>query len=247
MGLLESSPHLQMVLIDLKGGLEMIDFKNAPNVIIIKDMPEAVKYLRSIQLEMKRRFDYLQKKGRKKIDPAKDKLDRIVVGIDEASVLYMQRKNRDREYELSIEARAITDEIAKLSRAAAIHLIFATQKVTSEVIPTSIQDNISARMCFKVNSVPGSSLVVGDKEAMDLPKIPGRGIWLLGTERESIQAPFIEEKEIKARCESIKEEFQLETRKMLSPKIGLKQYENTVKKREKLSLNFQKDEKLTNE
>lgn len=36
LGILESTPHLQMYCIDLKGGLEMVDFSTAPNVRVVK-------------------------------------------------------------------------------------------------------------------------------------------------------------------------------------------------------------------
>src|SRR3989338_7854487 len=83
LGLLESSPHLQMYLIDLKGGLEMIDFVEAPNVKVIKSMDHAVHLLGLIEKEMKNRFSYLENSNRKQIIPEEDKKDRIVVAVDE--------------------------------------------------------------------------------------------------------------------------------------------------------------------
>lgn len=121
LGLLSSSPHIQIYLIDLKGGLEMVDFKDAPNVRVIKTMVEAVAVLRKIKAEMRSRFAFLEEKGLKEINPGRDKKDRIIVAVDEASVLYMHRSKNDREATLAAHAREITDDIAKLSRAAAIH------------------------------------------------------------------------------------------------------------------------------
>jgi hypothetical protein len=128
-GLLQSSPHLQMYLIDLKGGLEMVDFKDAPNVCVIKSMKEAVYILRKVRLEMQSRFRFLEQNNLKSVDPERDKKDRIVVAVDEASVLYMKRDKEDEEHGYATECRKITDDLSKLSRAAAIHLILATQKV----------------------------------------------------------------------------------------------------------------------
>ena len=203
LGLLESSPHLQMYLIDLKGGLEMIDFAKAPNVQVVKAMDQAVYVLQLVEKEMKDRFAYLERSQRKQIVPEEDKKDRIVVGVDEASVLYMSRNRHDPDYQASIEARRLADSISKLSRAAAIHLLLATQKLDRQVIPTSVSENISGRMAFRANSLQGSLIVLGTKEASELPEIPGRAIWNFGTQKVTIQSPYVDEKSIEMRCAAI--------------------------------------------
>ncbi len=220
LGLLESSPHLQMYLLDLKGGLEMIDFVKAPNVKVLKTMESAVEILQLVEREMKSRFAYLEKAGRKQIVPEEDKMDRIVVAVDEASVLYMNRSKHDPDYEGSIEARRLADSISKLSRAASIHLLLATQKLDRQVIPTSVSENISGRMAFRANSLQGSLIVLGTKDAMDLPEIPGRAIWSFGTQKVIIQAPYIDEKTIKARCLEIAGLFERGKRKCFGTLLG---------------------------
>ena len=220
MGLLESTPHIQMYLVDLKGGLEMIDFVGAPNVKVVKTLNDTLVLFRQVEKEMKNRFAYLEKSGRKQIIPAKDKKDRIVVAVDEASVLYTSRGPHDPDKENALEARNLADSIAKLSRAASIHLLLATQKLEDRVIPTSVTENISGRMVFRVNSFQGSNQVIGSKEAMMLPEIPGRGIWSFGTRRMTIQAPFIGEQEIKKRCLKIAEDFKDKSRDCFSLMIG---------------------------
>jgi hypothetical protein len=219
LGLLQSSTHLQMYLIDLKNGLEFSDFKSAPNVLVYKEVNEAVTVLKEVREEMRRRFEYMEEKGIKKIVPGRDKFDRIVIAIDEASVIYSIKKT-DPDYKQKLLARDITDDLAKLSRAAAINLIFATQKIVKEVIPTNIQENISARMAFKANTLQGSLIVVGNKDAAELPAIQGRGIWNFGAEREVIQAPYISSEVIKDYCTGLKEEYHQGHKKMFQKLIG---------------------------
>ncbi len=228
LGLLESSPYLQMYLIDLKGGLEMIDFVGAPNVKVIKTMDQAVHLLSLIEREMKNRFAYLEKSNRKQITPEEDKKDRIVVAVDEASVLYMTRSKHDPDYQASLDARRLADSISKLSRAAAIHLLIATQKLDRQVIPTSVSENISGRMAFRANSLQGSMIVLGSKDACELPEIPGRGIWSYGTRKMIIQSPYAAEEIIKERCEQVATLFKEGKRKMFNPMIG--ETEKTVDK-----------------
>ena len=191
-GLLKSTDHLQMYLIDLKGGLEFRPFMDMPNVRVVKTMEDAVALLKAVKDEMEARFVHLEKMGREKIDPKRDRIDRIIVGIDEASVLYGNVSRESEDYELVVKARHLTEHIAKLARAASIHLILATQKVTKETIDTRIQENISGRMCFKLNTLEGSLRVLGNGKACDLPNIPGRGIWQLGHETREVQAPDVD-------------------------------------------------------
>lgn len=206
----------------------MIDFVGAPNVKVIKTMDQAVHLLSLIEREMKNRFAYLEKSNRKQITPEEDKKDRIVVAVDEASVLYMTRSKHDPDYQASLDARRLADSISKLSRAAAIHLLIATQKLDRQVIPTSVSENISGRMAFRANSLQGSMIVLGSKDACELPEIPGRGIWSYGTRKMIIQSPYAAEEIIKERCEQVATLFKEGKRKMFNPMIG--ETEKTVDK-----------------
>jgi DNA segregation ATPase FtsK/SpoIIIE-like protein len=169
---------------------------------------------------MKSRFDYLEKSNRKQIIPEEDKKDRIVVAVDEASVLYMNRSKHDPDYQGSLDARRLADSISKLSRAAAIHLLIATQKLDRQVIPTSVSENISGRMAFRANSLQGSMIVLGSKDACELPEIPGRGIWSYGTKKMIIQSPYADEKTIKAKCSQVADLFKDGKRKLFNPMLG---------------------------
>lgn len=204
MSLLGSTPKLKMYLIDLKGGLEMTDFKDSERVEIISNVKDAVDVLESVKNEMEDRFEYLKSIQKKTIVPERDNMPRIVLGIDECSVLYMKKNKGSSDYQNKVRAREITDDIAKLSRAAGIHLVLATQKVTKETIDTSIQDNVAAKVCFKMSGNNASVLVLGNKRAEELPQIRGRAIWHYGQDFIQFQAPYIEEKEIIEYCKGDK-------------------------------------------
>ena len=149
LGLLHSSQRLQMYLIDLKGGVEMKEFNRLPNVQVIKTEEEALDALTLIRTEMKRRFALLEKSGNKNIVPERDHLDKIIVGIDEASELYTKVSPQNRKHKLIAQTRELTDELAKLGRAAGIHLIFATQKINKDTMDPKVQENIGGRVCFR--------------------------------------------------------------------------------------------------
>lgn len=230
-GLLKSTPNLHLYIIDLKRGLEAVDFKKAPNVKIVKDIAGAVSLLRNVKREMENRFDYLEKEGFKNIVPSRDKRERIIVAVDESSVLHMKRDRFDPEYKSAMQARALIDSISKLARAAAINIVLATQKIDKETIPTTVQENISGRMAFKANTLQGSLVVLGNKEAQDLPEISGRGIWKFGNRQMIVQAPFIDAKVVQECCQKIQTEFKEGKRQLLTPMIQVDQ-EQTSKMNE---------------
>ena len=206
-GLLESSPHLQMYLIDLKRGVEVKEFGLLPNVRIAKDEDEAVQVLKHIKEEMHRRFVFMEEKGIKKIEPELHKKDLIVVAIDEASVLYGKTSVSKTKSNLVAQARDLTDEIAKLARAASIHLIIATQKAIKESLDTKTLENLPGRMAFKMSTHAGSNTALGNVKAYSLPDIKGRGIWAGGNKFIEVQAPFLSESDLEEKCKILASEF----------------------------------------
>jgi hypothetical protein len=220
-GLLKSSEHIQLYLLDLKRGVDMKPFEELKNVRIAKEMMPAVAVLQSIVDEMERRFVFLEKNGLTEIESKRDKLDRIVVGIDEASVLFTIEKNSKATREMAENARELTDKIAKLGRAAGIHVILATQKVVKETIDTRVQTNINARMCFRVNTIQSSMTVLGNKKAAELPEIKGRGIWSVGSRDVIVQVPKLENEEVIEEVGALQEKFNGKNSPLFQPMLDM--------------------------
>lgn len=205
--LLKYSPHLQVYLIDLKRGIEVKEFAQLPNVRIAKDEAEAVQLLQALKDEMHKRFIFMEKNSLKKIDPKLHKRDLIVVGIDEASVLYGKTTVSKAKSQLVAKARDLTDEIAKLARAAGIHLVIATQKPLKEALDTKTLENLTGRMVFKMSTHAGSNTALGNVKAYALPDIKGRGIWAGGNKYIEIQTPYLSETELDEECKEIAEKM----------------------------------------
>jgi S-DNA-T family DNA segregation ATPase FtsK/SpoIIIE len=215
----KNTDHLQMHLLDLKGGIEMNVFKSLPNVNVVTTMDGALATLERLKEEMDDRFRYLAANGHNKLVPHRDKRDRIIIAVDEASVLYMKRYAQSEDGKLAQKARQVTDEIAKLSRAAGIHLILATQKVTKDTIDTHIRENLSGRISFKANDLEASRTVLGNGMAKELAEIPGRGIFHIGSKFTEFQAPLINDQELKQRVKHVKELFRLEQKEIFQPAL----------------------------
>ncbi|MDO9181361.1 MAG: FtsK/SpoIIIE domain-containing protein [Bacteriovorax sp.] len=222
MSLLKYSSHLQVYLIDLKLGIEVKEFGQIPNVRIAKDEMEAVQLLQAIRDEMHKRFIFMEKIGIKKIDPKLHKRDLIVVGIDEASVLFGKTTVSKAKSELVARARELTDEIAKLARAAGIHLVIATQKPLKESLDTKTLENLTGRMIFQMSTITGSVSALGNKKAYALPEIQGRAIWAGGNKYIEVQTPFLSETQFDEECKELAAKMKEDGLKNFQPMIEYK-------------------------
>jgi S-DNA-T family DNA segregation ATPase FtsK/SpoIIIE len=83
-------------------------------------------------------------------------------------------------------------KIARLGRAAGVHLILATQRPDRHVIDAQIKSNMSSTVCFRINDLGGSLAVLGTKKASELPNVAGRAIFQRGHEEIEVQTPFLE-------------------------------------------------------
>ncbi len=212
LALLKSSPHIQLYLLDMKRGVEVKEFTALPNVRTAADETEATSMLAALVAEMHRRYEILAHSGHKSINPVRDKLDLLVVGIDEAAALFGRGTNAT--------AGNCMGELARLARAAGMHLIVATQKPVKEAISTEILDNLTGRMTFKMISSAASNVALGGNYAQKLPAIKGRAVWCNGSERRQVQAPFVDDELIEAELEVISQEFAAGLRQNFNALLG---------------------------
>ena len=231
-GILESSERVQLYLIDLKRGVEMKAFEKLSNVFIAKENLSAIQCLELVVKEMDLRFVYFEEKGYTEIDVERDKMDRIVVLVDEASELFT-KGNLSKEQKSQAEmARDYADKIAKLGRVAGIHLVLATQKVVKETIDTRVQTNINARMIFRVNTTASSMTVLGNKLAAELPEIPGRGIWSVGSHDLIVQTPKLDNGQVQKKVHVLAAKFSAERNTFFGPMLIEKEEKANVPKEE---------------
>jgi DNA segregation ATPase FtsK/SpoIIIE-like protein len=143
-----------------------------------------------------------------------------VVGIDEASVLYGKTSIKSKSAQVT-KARELTDEIAKLARAAGIHLVIATQKALKESLDTKTLENLTGRMIFKMSTLAGSTTSLGNVRAYHLPDIKGRGIWAGGNKYIEVQTPYLSESELDDECKEIADRMKDQGMKNYQPMIEL--------------------------
>lgn len=182
---------------------------------VVTNPTNAVAILRSLEMEMERRYELLAKAGTrniedyniwiKKVSPEQREesihqrpLEYLVLVIDELADLML------------VAAREVEEPIARLtqmSRAVGIHLIVATQRPSVDVITGVIKANFPARMAFQVASKTDSRTILDMNGA---EKLLGKGDMLFlppgSPEPIRIHAAYISHEEVKRIVEYIRQQ-----------------------------------------
>ncbi len=199
-----SPEELKLVLIDLKT-VEMAPYAGLPHMLFnnpLSDVTEINNALKWIREETMRRFGVFKKlncRNLKEYNAALDKenrLPRIVIIIDEASELMTDPKSGK-----AMDANLCS--LARMARAAGVHLIFATQNPVKEVITNEIQNNLNTKIAFKVGDYNHSMVIFKAKGAETLL---GKGDMYIkkGTDMQRAQCAYIDTKEIEDMVDYIK-------------------------------------------
>lgn len=197
--LYKASPDdVRLIMIDPKR-VELSMYAGIPHLLmdeIICDTDKAIRALNWAIEEMNRRIKFLSEVGFQNIDDYNEscqksgmkKVPRIIIIVDEFADL------------MSTGKKAVEDtvnRIARLARAAGIHLLLATQRPSVDVISGTIKNNFPSRMAFKVTSSFDSKTML---DQIGAEKLLGWGdmlFMLSGQPLERMQGAFISNAEIK--------------------------------------------------
>ena len=177
-----SPEQVRLILVDPKY-VELAPYNGIPHLLIpvINKPRAAIMALKWLVKEMERRYQLLQQLSARNItsfnqkimsrEPMPDsmaaedykKMPYLVVVIDELADLMILAK---KEIEDSIS------RLAAMSRAVGIHLIFATQRPSVDVLTGVIKNNFPARIAFQVASSTDSRTIL-DSNGAD--KLLGKG------------------------------------------------------------------------
>ena len=167
---------------------------------IITDTSKVIRTLQSLCVEMDARYELLKDAGERNIkdynrkftsrqlNPEKGHkfMPYIVVVIDEYGDLIM---TAGKEIELPIAC------IAQKARAVGIHMIIATKRPTTNIIPGTIKANFPARIAFKVSQGIDSKTIL---DRMGAQQLIGRGdmLYLQGNDPIRVQCAFVDTPEV---------------------------------------------------
>lgn len=106
-------------------------------------------------------------------------LPRLIFACDEVAEVLDSRglEKADRDFRKKIENRLAT--LARLGRAFGIHLILATQRPDTNVIPGQIRSNMDFRVCGRADSILSGIILDNTSAAEQIPK-DARGRFITG-------------------------------------------------------------------
>lgn len=146
---------------------------------VITQTENAIVALRSLEMEMERRYDLLSEASVRNIDQYNRRvnqgkidneyLPKMVIIIDELADLMMTSAK---------EIEGPIARLAQMARAVGMHMIIATQRPSVDVITGVIKANFPARIAFKVTSKVDSRTILDNNGAENLL---GRGDMLITT------------------------------------------------------------------
>lgn len=184
--LVKNSPNtMQMLLIDPKRVEFKFFYKNNPCLFcpVVTEPEEALQRLEEASNEMMRRYDVMEKEGKRFWTGKK-----LYIVIDEIADLVSTGGKR---------LEKVIEKIARLGRGAAVNLIVATQHPTAKVLSRQITTNLDTRICLRVNDASASRLILGESGG---EKLKGRGDSIIRYygETRRFQGAYIDDSRLEA-------------------------------------------------
>ncbi len=177
-------------------------WRDAADRFVGPDLTDATDALRDLQAEMDRRYDWLDEQRRRKITPddAAEGLWPIVAVFDEVAYYSATVGTKTERETFSVLLR---DLVAR-GRAAGIIVIAATQRPSSDIIPTSLRDLFGYRWAFRCTTDASSDIVLGHgwaarghTAAAIAPEDKGIGLLLAeGGEPQRIKSAFLSDGQV---------------------------------------------------
>lgn len=178
----------RMILIDLKR-VELVDWIEFPHVLDVITEPEDVLNCLDRVINM---MEYRYKEMRKRHQKQSDKTHVHLI-VDEAAEVFRIKGALDR-----------IDKLMRLSRAANIHIVLATQQVNrTHGIPGYIYQNASCKIGLRCDSAIESRMIIGIKGCESLPRY-GEAIIKNAEEIYIQEVPLTTDEMIRERLEHYK-------------------------------------------
>lgn len=215
--------QLEIVLIDLKGGLEFWPYHEIPHLrrpVVVEptDVPDA---LQEVMNEKTRRFSLFRKAGVRDIKgwnaTRANKLPYVMVIFDEIANLMLVPK-------LKAQVQALVQDLTAQGRALGLHMVLCTQIPNKDVLTTIIRGNIVSKVAFNTDST-GSMVILGNTRAAEIPP-GGRMIYRKSNAMTECQAPYIDTKQIEAVIESIQQPQEAERHEITADDLFRRSLDN---------------------
>ncbi|PZS16979.1 MAG: hypothetical protein DLM54_10470 [Acidimicrobiales bacterium] len=157
-------PSVRLMAVDLKGGVELgLVASRAERLATTLD--DAVAVIDDALVEVSGRYGVLRERGLRKVESGDPSMPPLVVVIDELAELTGTG---------SKESKAAGESLRRLvatGRAAGVTVIAATQKPSSDVVPTGLRDLFATRIGLRCG-MRGQAETIAPEIAGELTKIP---------------------------------------------------------------------------
>jgi S-DNA-T family DNA segregation ATPase FtsK/SpoIIIE len=148
-------PSCRLVLLDGKQ-VELGQWEDCADVFVGPDLDHAIVTLRRLQIVMNNRYAYLRSRWRRKIR-RHDAFGPILVAVDE--IAYFSATAGDKKSQ-DLFSALLRDLVAR-GRAVGIMVAAATQRPSSDIIPTSLRDLFAWRFAGRCTTDVSSDIVLG--------------------------------------------------------------------------------------
>jgi DNA segregation ATPase FtsK/SpoIIIE, S-DNA-T family len=145
----------RLVLFDGKL-VELGQWEGVADEFVGFDVDQALSVMNRLSIVLNNRYRWLKAKGIRKIFPGCG-LDNIVIVIDEIA-LYSATYGDEKTQKLF---SALLRDLVARGRAAGLIVVAATQRPSSDIIPTSLRDQFAYRCAFRCTTVGSSDVILG--------------------------------------------------------------------------------------
>jgi DNA segregation ATPase FtsK/SpoIIIE, S-DNA-T family len=192
--LLNQPEHVNIYILDLKGGLEFTRYEKFPQVKrVASNLQEACEVLIDISKQIKEREELFRANCWSNIveTPIKERTFIIVDEGSELSPKFVHPKLR----KYADACMLVLSEIARISGGLGFRLIYCTQYPVKDAVPMSVKVNIVSRISFTVPEQVASQVILDESGAEDLPTIPGRAIYKVAKSKV-LQVPYVDDRRL---------------------------------------------------
>ncbi|MFI5910919.1 FtsK/SpoIIIE domain-containing protein [Dactylosporangium sp. NPDC051541] len=144
-----------LVLLDGKQ-VELGQWESCASAFVGPDIDAALAVLQRLQTVMDNRYRWLRWHLRRKIKP-RDQFKPILLAIDEIAYFSATVLDKTKREMFS----ALLRDLVARGRAIGIIVVAATQRPSSDIIPTSLRDLFAWRACFRTTNDSSSDIVLG--------------------------------------------------------------------------------------
>lgn len=187
-------------MIDFKGGIEFSAFERFGEVITRRQ--DALELLKDLNREMMLRLDLFRETGTKNLSEynrlyPQEELARIVLVCDEIAEMLDKTGLAAADKAIFYEIEKEMSSLARLSRAAGIHMLLATQRPDAKVIVGQIKNNLPIRISGRMVDSQASEMVLGNTKAAELGDTLGRFMYSVGADTWEFQAYNFQDSDIR--------------------------------------------------